>query len=707
MVEPEAKSPAIPSVLVKFCNLDSNRYLFVSDSQRSGTSEKYVVAKEGMNEERNIFELQGVVERPSFYIYNPTAKKYICLSSNTYQNADREVRTCQDRKDATLFDILIDAENKYYIYNIEYDQMLYVSRERVGDDSIVWSHKQEYRAELRSKFTVEPVPHPEKLNFVKLRKLSGEDIRYNSMSSSYYKRNTQDDKPVEDNILWALNQNCADLKGTAWDYTSNNTLPQDWIMQTPTQDGILLNSIENMLKDATSFVDVLTLNNIDGEFLKKLQDAINSYEKQQKKITIRIFLGVSADTIPGQGVSWLKNVCFNYYISDANLGEKVKEMAAALSNETCLKYVTIIVGAGGNPLYFGAERSFLSFALWWNHAKILTVDGRDALVGGINFWGTVYLDLFDPVHDLSMRVKGPAAASAQNFIDQFWRSMISIGSFVRPPSGFKIGEAVGRFVELLKNMTEAKPYFAISANYQEMNLPKDALKKPPNYDPVGFVKTGNIKIFGVGRRGGQYWGTEPGEIALVELIHSAKKDIYFSQQGLYYPTDTALNRWDALTDAIVCALVRGVSIKILVSRVTDSEGYHSVDSSTIKDTILDLVLDTMGNHRHGMMSDSPFVLSDVLKLAVRHTVSEKISVRHLKNKKDGKYARNHAKVIIVDNQAAYIGSQNAYPTERAVAFEIVMGYARLDEYGYVIVDEAKVNDLLNQYWNPLWNATTD
>ena len=55
----------------------------------------------------------------------------------------------------------------------------------------------------------------------------------------------------------------------------------------------------------------------------------------------------------------------------------------------------------------------------WNHAKIVTVDGVHALVGGHNLWSQDYL-IDEPVSDLSMRLHGPAAASAARYADRLW-----------------------------------------------------------------------------------------------------------------------------------------------------------------------------------------------------------------------------------------------------------------------------------------------
>jgi hypothetical protein len=55
----------------------------------------------------------------------------------------------------------------------------------------------------------------------------------------------------------------------------------------------------------------------------------------------------------------------------------------------------------------------------WNHTKIISVDGTEALVGGHN----LNMDLFrsyPPVHDVSNVVHGEAAYGAQLFLNQMW-----------------------------------------------------------------------------------------------------------------------------------------------------------------------------------------------------------------------------------------------------------------------------------------------
>jgi len=53
---------------------------------------------------------------------------------------------------------------------------------------------------------------------------------------------------------------------------------------------------------------------------------------------------------------------------------------------------------------------------------------------------------------------------------------------------------------------------------------------------------------------------------------------------------------------------------------------------------------------------------------------------------------NHAKTMMVDDEAFYAGSHNMYPVE-------------LQEYGFIVEDQGAVRQYLENYWNPLWEAS--
>jgi len=50
---------------------------------------------------------------------------------------------------------------------------------------------------------------------------------------------------------------------------------------------------------------------------------------------------------------------------------------------------------------------------------------------------------------------------------------------------------------------------------------------------------------------------------------------------------------------------------------------------------------------------------------------------------------NHSKFWMVDDRAFYIGSDNLYPVD-------------LQEFGYIVDDRRAAADLLEAYWNPVW-----
>jgi len=58
----------------------------------------------------------------------------------------------------------------------------------------------------------------------------------------------------------------------------------------------------------------------------------------------------------------------------------------------------------------------------WNHAKLLIVDGKTLITGGHNYWSDDYTQLA-PVHDVSMRLHGPAVINAQGFLNRIWHQI--------------------------------------------------------------------------------------------------------------------------------------------------------------------------------------------------------------------------------------------------------------------------------------------
>jgi phosphatidylserine/phosphatidylglycerophosphate/cardiolipin synthase-like enzyme len=56
---------------------------------------------------------------------------------------------------------------------------------------------------------------------------------------------------------------------------------------------------------------------------------------------------------------------------------------------------------------------------------------------------------------------------------------------------------------------------------------------------------------------------------------------------------------------------------------------------------------------------------------------------------DGTSFANHAKTVIVDGKAFYVGSHNFYPMN-------------LQEYGLIVDDPKLTEQYISEYWEPLW-----
>lgn len=159
----------------------------------------------------------------------------------------------------------------------------------------------------------------------------------------------------------------------------------------------VVDRVYNLVSSARQAVDIAVLQPApDTRFLGALRATINSLAKSGRKVTVRILIG----QYPIEGGTDAK----------ALLKEVIRD-ARSVRGSRLSFYVSAMRSCTGEP---GCD----SFS--WNHAKILAVDGRAAIVGGHNLWSRDYL-LDEPVHDLSMELRGPAAADATRFADAMWR----------------------------------------------------------------------------------------------------------------------------------------------------------------------------------------------------------------------------------------------------------------------------------------------
>merc|ERR1711957_387301 len=82
---------------------------------------------------------------------------------------------------------------------------------------------------------------------------------------------------------------------------------------------------------------------------------------------------------------------------------------------------------------------------------------------------------------------------------------------------------------------------------------------------------------------------------------------------------------------------------------------------------------------------------------LRKVVTERLQVCYIRREGKGKYDDGrsiglHSKHFIVDDTCFYIGSQNLYDCDLA-------------EWGVIIDNKRKTHDILDEYWNPLWESS--
>jgi phosphatidylserine/phosphatidylglycerophosphate/cardiolipin synthase-like enzyme len=73
---------------------------------------------------------------------------------------------------------------------------------------------------------------------------------------------------------------------------------------------------------------------------------------------------------------------------------------------------------------------------------------------------------------------------------------------------------------------------------------------------------------------------------------------------------------------------------------------------------------------------------------------------------DGLNARNHAKFIMADDEAFYVGSQNLYPGGMADRKKDE-AFVALAEFGQIHLDPSKATEMKSAYWERLWQRSKD
>ncbi len=403
-------------------------------------------------------------------------------------------------------------------------------------------------------------------------------------------------------------------------------------------DAALLDELHARITSAQSAVDLTSLQPPDGRFEAALRNAITWLGASGRTVNVRFLFGA----FPVQGEVDARAV----------LGRLTRDLPANAR-------VTVSVG--------NYRSSNLPPS--WNHSKIVAIDGKTALVGGHNLWTKHYLD-GEPVHDLSMTVGGSIARHAHRFADLQWRWTCANRSWITRWTG-----SVHAFTWSRGATTDRCP--------GDMALPATT--------SVG----GDVPVFGVGRLA---WvdaqdDANPADLALVAMMEAAERSIRISQQDMG-PVEIPvlglpISGWDEdVLDALGAAIVRGVDVHIVVSSPEASVGGLGPSQAPYANGwTLDEVAAKITEHVAAQPGAPRGAALDAL-------VCARLAVAPVRFSRDDRWPSggapgNHAKLVLVDDAAFHIGSQNLYP-------------AGLTEYGFIVDDAGAAAELDASYWQPLW-----
>lgn len=426
------------------------------------------------------------------------------------------------------------------------------------------------------------------------------------------------------------------------------------------------NKMCEIMSKTQIWCDVLSLVPPDGLFLTQFKYALQNIDlrarqldengKRKEPVTVRILFG-------------------NLIGMPVNCDAVIKEMTEDLPDDCNVN------------VWVGAWRRRLS----WNHAKIIAVDGKYLHTGGHNLMADHYLS-YNPVHDFSLEMEGEICRCAHLFANFHW-------DFIKERQSTCCGQ-------MAEKIPDGMP-IAWKTRVIVSEFPEDrAGEFPPRYRqsliPSYTKLEGVYPIIGVGRLGAitkvvnKLLGKDrPADDAFLAMFYAAKSSIKIVCQdfgpvcfpGTKIPLPGLV--WPKIyLTAFAHAIWRDVSVEIIVSNPGSIPADCGLTEACYGNgwTCVDVAAEIVKRIQKQINGVTDGVL--------RRKVSKNLRVCYIRrdNKttySDGTNIGLHSKHFIVDDTCFYIGSQNLY-------------YCDLAEWGVIIDNKAKTQDLLNEYWNPLW-----
>lgn len=499
------------------------------------------------------------------------------------------------------------------------------------------------------------------------------------------------------------------------EHTWCNEVEGDWILDVEDVTTLNPNPPATTAEDFYSSIAALIE---DTQYIFSMSTlSFNTHDQAGAYNLVRHYLAPAIrhlhDTTPSGGVKPLLRFVFSERSSWDDISEVMQDLTANMPQGAPWR-VYIAVATVGDVGAFSP----------WNHTKIAVRDYRYAIVGGMN-WELDYvlpvdhngdglrpswiqwegrppyipagLTQVDRLYDLSMEVEGDAARAAGVYFDKLWRRTIDplfphLSDDCRTSWAWYVGPI---------------PYF---------DCPLDAL---PTYFVPDYTINDEHTVFSLGR-GHIEWSAVndldfTADEALFAAFDAANETVYISQHkltlfaGLHDPIGNTY--YDSFSDEfklkLLDAILRGVRVKIALSEPWGEEpalpwgerdGIEFVYNAFIEE------LFDAAKEEYGWGTGAQQL--QVYQALCRFEVGPYSLPRY-----DSNYPvlyHTHNKFIMVDERAFYVGSQNLYPSGiKATLLEIDPGVfiPDLNEYGFFVDDVALANQMLAQYWQPIWGET--
>ncbi|MFF3765304.1 phospholipase D-like domain-containing protein [Streptomyces sp. NPDC001922] len=493
--------------------------------------------------------------------------------------------------------------------------------------------------------------------------------------------------PHLDSIEKSLRETSPGLEGSVWQRTDGNRLdapagdPSGWLLQTPGCWGDaackdragtrkLLDRMTRNIAEAKHTVDISSLAPFpNGGFQDAIVAGLKKSVAAGHSPRVRVLVGAAP--------VYHLNVLPSRYRDELidKLGPAAEKVTLNVASMTTSKA-----------------------SLSWNHSKLLVVDGRTAVTGGINGWKDDYLDTTHPVSDVDMALSGPAARSAGAYLDTLWGWTCDNAS--RPS---KVWLATSRGASCMPSLEKEQgaeeqgaspaqapgdvPVLAVGGLGVGIKESDPSSGYHPDL-PTAPDTTCSLGLHDNTNADRDYDTVNPEGNALRALIASARSHVEISQQDLN-ATCPPLPRYDLrVYDALAAKLADGVKVRIVVSDPANRGAVGSGGYSQIKS--LDEISDILRKRLAVRTGDD----GEASRTMCRNLQLASFRSSPASTWGDGKPQALHHKLVSVDDSAFYIGSKNLYP-------------AWLQDFGYIVESPAAAKQLKSELLAPEWKYSQE